>query len=81
MAPGFGLAPFTIIGTGPIFPFMAGGKKRCPRCDSQMEERDMVCSCKRVDFLGTLKDDNTLLAIVVGVSLLVLAVLVVLAFG
>jgi hypothetical protein len=46
-----------------------------------MEERDMVCStCKRVDFLGALKDDKALL-VIVGAFLLVLAGLLLLAFG
>jgi hypothetical protein len=60
---------------------MAGGKKRCPSCDSQMEERDLACStCKRVDFLGVVKEAKILLGIVVGLSLLVLAGFLVLVF-
>jgi hypothetical protein len=60
---------------------MANGKKQCPWCASQMEERDMACAaCKRVDFLGALKDHDVRLGLIVVVSLLGLAVLLIIAF-
>jgi hypothetical protein len=60
--------------------FMAGGRKRCPWCSNQMEERDMVCTtCKRVDFLGALKDNDIRLGVIVVVLLLSLAALLIFA--
>jgi hypothetical protein len=68
-----------IIGTCRYFPVVAD-KKRCAWCNSPMAERDLVCSaCKRVDFLGAVKEDKILLGIVVSLSLLALAGLLVLA--